>query len=410
MNIPIVVAAYNRPASLKRLLESLSKADYQSKSNIHLIISIDYSGDTGCRDVAEEFEWAFGQKKVLVHPKRLGLREHIIRCGDIALDYDGVLILEDDLVVSPFFYRFAMASSDYYADKDYVAGISLYGYERNEFCDMPFSPIANGSDIYFMKAPSSWGEIFLKKHWIDFKKSYDNGIVLEETDFLPNWVKNNWPETSWKKLYFKHMISIDAFFVYPMQSYSSNMGEIGTHYFSDSSYLKTSLSLQKKDFRFINLEDTINVYDQFMEWYPHFIKRKEVINNNWNDIEIDIYASKPLKHIKKTKIITSRKVTESEGQVSLSIRPVQLNLLFNIVTKTDFHNSLNIAKIENVIDDSSPIREYFANCISPSIKRIFFRKGVDSIKKSIVYRTGYFLLWPMKIVLLLFPKLQGKIN
>ena len=56
-NIAIVVAAYNRPDSLKRLLCSLSNANYNGYKSIKLIVSVDFSGNDDCKNIANAFEW-----------------------------------------------------------------------------------------------------------------------------------------------------------------------------------------------------------------------------------------------------------------------------------------------------------------------------------------------------------------
>ena len=80
ISIPvIIVVAYNRPGSLKRLLDSLSRAVY-SLDNVSIIISIDHKeNDSRSLEVvaiANSFEWKFGHKTVL-------LRESISDCGSI---------------------------------------------------------------------------------------------------------------------------------------------------------------------------------------------------------------------------------------------------------------------------------------------------------------------------------------
>ena len=92
----IVVVTYNRPDSLMRLLGSLTKARYPV--GVPLIISID-GGDNREKQVvkiAEEFPWPHGKKEVICHEKNLGLRKHILSCGDLTERYDSVIVLEDD--------------------------------------------------------------------------------------------------------------------------------------------------------------------------------------------------------------------------------------------------------------------------------------------------------------------------
>jgi len=63
-SLAIVVNAYNRPASLARLLASLSAALVPEGVNLH--ISIDGSGDPEVKVLAETFEWTRGEKTI--HP------------------------------------------------------------------------------------------------------------------------------------------------------------------------------------------------------------------------------------------------------------------------------------------------------------------------------------------------------
>ena len=106
MKIPIVVVAYNRPNSLKRILNSVGDAYYPNNKEIELIISIDYSGENHCLNEANNFIRKYGKKTIINHSHNRGLRNHIIQCGDISLVNDGVIILEDDCFVSKDFYNY----------------------------------------------------------------------------------------------------------------------------------------------------------------------------------------------------------------------------------------------------------------------------------------------------------------
>ena len=68
----IVVAAYNRSDSLKRILSSLEKAHYPEK--VKLVISIDNNGaNQHVADAANAFNWKFGEKEVIFYSERQGL-------------------------------------------------------------------------------------------------------------------------------------------------------------------------------------------------------------------------------------------------------------------------------------------------------------------------------------------------
>ena len=67
---------------------------------------------------------------------------------------------------------------------------------------MPFEVIDDGYDTYFMKVPSSWGQLWTATHWEGFRSWYDKGQQITENDYLPDNVIA-WPETSWKKYFYK---------------------------------------------------------------------------------------------------------------------------------------------------------------------------------------------------------------
>ena len=122
--ITIVVVGYNRADAMDRVLHSLSRAQYDY-TDIRLVVSIDHSGNEEVVRAAEAFEWKYGEKEVIYRPERLGLRKHIISCGDMTEKYDTVMILEDDIYVSPDFYNYAMQTLEKYGDHPQIAGIAL---------------------------------------------------------------------------------------------------------------------------------------------------------------------------------------------------------------------------------------------------------------------------------------------
>src|SRR5690606_11898173 len=133
----IIVIGYNRPKSLQRLLTSLSKAHYP-EGNIRLVISLDNSGTLEPLRLAEAYDWPYGEKRVIHHEQRLGLRNHVLACGDLTEEYGDVLVLEDDLFVSPYFYEYTARALAFYENEPRVAGISLYSQQFNQTANLPF--------------------------------------------------------------------------------------------------------------------------------------------------------------------------------------------------------------------------------------------------------------------------------
>src|SRR6188768_3670403 len=92
-NPAIVVSAYNREQSLLRLLSSLEQGEYPN-SRVTLVISIDKGDNKDVIQAAEAFKWRHGEKRIIQHQQHLGLREHILSCGDLTKEYGNIILFE----------------------------------------------------------------------------------------------------------------------------------------------------------------------------------------------------------------------------------------------------------------------------------------------------------------------------
>jgi glycosyltransferase involved in cell wall biosynthesis len=260
-NIAVVIPTYNRPKALERLLFSVSNAIY--KSLPVLIISIDGGADERVVKIANAFNWK-GEKKIIKHQSNLGLKNHILSCGDLTATYDAVIILEDDLFVSRYYYDYTIQALHFYKNSPKVAGISLYQYQYNEYEDLPFSPLVDGYDSYFIQNASSWGQAWSKQQWAQFKNWYLKNDVWDPTDKrVPNAVLT-WPETSWKKFFIKYLLLTEQYFVYPRISLSTNFGDPGTNNGYKNNLHQVNLLIGEKQWQFASLNEGI-CYDAFFE-------------------------------------------------------------------------------------------------------------------------------------------------
>ena len=392
-NPTIVVLAYNRQNSLKNLLNSLSKAEYDD-IEVNVVISIDYSGHHDVYNLADSFDWKNGKKTIIKHEHNLGLREHVLYCGDLSLQYQSVIILEDDLLVSPSFYLYAKAALEVYKNDSNIAGISLYHHEHNESTELPFEVIDEGYDTYFVKAPSSWGQLWTSKQWESFKIWYDIGQQVTENDYLPDNVIA-WPETSWKKQFYKYLIENNTFFVYSKKSFTTNSGAIGEHHSEITGLHHSSLSIQKDNFKFPRIEDTINVYDQFFEICPDSINSIE--NFDLKDIEIDVFGTKPTHKI-KTKYMLSSKVCKMPIRAyKVTYYPINLNVLQGLkrIDKTQAELYLGLTQsFENSINPN--FIDLFVSLTDKKIKESIENEYLKQLIMTDIYRIGHRLVRVLK--------------
>lgn len=261
----IVAVGYNRPASMKRLLDSVCNAFYPV-DGIDLIISIDKSDICDeVKQVADSVEWKYGNKTVRTFGERQGLRKHVIQCGDLSEKYEAVIILEDDLIVSPSYYSYTYNAVNYYTD-DRIAGIALYSHGWNGYANTQFIPEKNEYDVFMGQFSITWGQCWTRKNWNSFKKWYS-----EHEDKLPNVNDklpigiSNWSKQSWGKYFISYMVETDKYYVIPYTSMTTNFAEIGQHNDrADSSHQVQLMLGVKKDYSFCEFEQAVK-YDVFFE-------------------------------------------------------------------------------------------------------------------------------------------------
>ena len=133
----------------------------------------------------------------------MGLRKHILACGDLSVEYGSVILLEDDLYVSPFFYEYTQQALSFYENDDIIAGISLYRQPYEETTYHPFEPLCDNSDVFFLQFPSSLGQAWTKKQWQLFKEYYDKDPDPSAVA-VPRKILH-WPKTSWKKFFCSYL-------------------------------------------------------------------------------------------------------------------------------------------------------------------------------------------------------------
>ena len=156
MKYAVVAVGYNRKTELTRLLKSLEMAQVDENLEVDLIISLDYSDkQKSLSEIGENTIWKNGEKIIKKSPERLGLRRHMIQCGDLTSKYDCVIVLEDDIVVAEGFMQYVVECVEKYKDEKKVAGISLYTHRINPGNGRSFEAQYNGMDVLALQYAQS---------------------------------------------------------------------------------------------------------------------------------------------------------------------------------------------------------------------------------------------------------------
>ncbi|WP_332733010.1 hypothetical protein [Flavihumibacter sp.] len=391
----IVAITFDRLNSLSRLLDSLLKANYNGHTNVRLIISIDGGGSKDVITHSNSFAWPFGDKIVIKHQKNLGLRNHVLSCGDLTSKWDEVIILEDDCIVGPEFYNFAVHALRFYNDDIRMAGISLYSYQVNEYAQLPFQPINNGYDNFFMQVPSSWGQAWTKFQWSRFKNYYKDNMVITDKDKLPETVKG-WPESSWKKYFYKYIVENDLYVVYPFHSHTSNFSELGTHVQYDTSFLQVPLRLfaPHGGYHFQEFSESLNKFDAYFEIDPKFLNLFGF--NIQENFGMDLYGLKQLNLFSYNYVFSIKDCNNPIKKYDGRMFPLIQNLIFELggdfisFAKSEDFSSVEINTKKKLLINT----QYFGFW---SGFKAGMSEGVLQVQHSNTYKLGTFLLKPFQI-------------
>lgn len=352
MNPTIVVVGYNRPEALKRLLLSLLDCRYPDCS-IRLIISIDAGGHSGVTSTAKAYDWPHGEKQVILQEAKLGLREHILRCGDLTERYGPVIMLEDDIGVSEWFYQYSVDVLSHFACDERIAGVSLYRYSTNVNCGYRFDPIDFGLGCFLMQVPQSWGQVWTADQWKRFRSWYSEEANLTKSLDIPANV-TGWPESSWLKYFTRYVVDTGRYFVYPTISHSTNYSDPGTHMLRGSNSYQVPLATGSlKLGAAVRFEDCAK-YDVYFELKSESLCR--LAPNLDACFEVDLYGYRDLSALPDDSLVlTVRRHRNAVKQYGMQLRPRELNVSMEVPG-----NVIGLVQKKDIdVKDSGSLRREF---------------------------------------------------
>ncbi len=169
---PIVLFVYNRPWHTQQTVETLQKNELSDRSDLFIYSDApkDEQSEEAVQKVRKYIHTIDGFKTVTIRigEKNLGLADSIIDgVSKVVNKYGRVIVLEDDLVTSPYFLRFMNDALNKYANNDNIASISGF-----------IEPIVGLPENFFLEKGSSWGWATWEKTWNSFEKDA-NRLLFE---------------------------------------------------------------------------------------------------------------------------------------------------------------------------------------------------------------------------------------
>jgi hypothetical protein len=160
---PVAVFAYRRAQHLLRAVSSLAANPQALATDLHIFCDGPKgSGDEievqAVRELARGFK-GFRSLTVAESPRNRGLAESIIAgVAQVVEAHGRVIVVEDDLVLSPHFLAFMNQALDCYADDARVA--SVHGYVLPVRAPLP--------ETFFLQGADCWGWATWRRAWRHF--------------------------------------------------------------------------------------------------------------------------------------------------------------------------------------------------------------------------------------------------
>ena len=172
---PILLFVYNRPEHTRRCIESLTRNALAADSTLY--IYADGSKDTTQQSAVDEVRSylrtisGFKTMNLIERKDNWGLARNIIDGVTTQVNrYGKVIVLEDDLVVAPYFLQFMNDALETYKDEPKVGHIQA--------CDFTQDPSL--PETFLIKWTGSWGWATWERAWKHFNP--DGKALLEELE------------------------------------------------------------------------------------------------------------------------------------------------------------------------------------------------------------------------------------
>lgn len=237
---PIVLFVYNRPEHTRRTLEALSANTGAEESELYVFADgpkpgapeEDLQRISAVRSLIQEKKWC-GKVHCRFSETNKGLSASVIDgVTEIVNQYGAVIVLEDDLVTSPFFLQFMNGSLEKYAEDERVACISGYIYPLRK--EVP--------ETFFLRGADCWGWATWKRAWKLFdpdgkklldsilsqnlREDFDFGNAYPYTQMLQDQVEGK--ISSWAIRWYASAYLAGKLCLYPGKSLVLNIGVDGS--------------------------------------------------------------------------------------------------------------------------------------------------------------------------------------
>ncbi|XP_057515548.1 uncharacterized protein LOC130797076 [Amaranthus tricolor] len=289
----IKVLAFNRLSSLSRCLNSLSSAHYFGDT-VNLHIFIDHFPNTTSFDLGQKietshnildfvdgFRWDFGQKLVHYRTVNMGLQAQWLEAWWPSSDDEFVFVVEDDLEVSPLYYKFikGLILTYYYNQSNFSPWIYGASLQRPRFVPGKHGNKINldsGTRLFLYQLVGTWGQVLFPRPWKEFRLWYDDHKAKGIKPVLEGMVTTGWykrmGERIWTPWFIKFIHARGYFNIYTNflheRALSVSHRDTGVNYGKTAGPDSQLLDENAHDINILEMQSLSN-----LQWYDFCFKQ-----------------------------------------------------------------------------------------------------------------------------------------
>jgi HEPN domain-containing protein len=276
MLAPIILFTYNRPKHTQQTVECLQRNKQAKDSD--LFIFSDGAKDKSVEESVQATRLylknivGFHSVQIVEREKNFGLANNIIDgISQIIYQYEKAIIVEDDLLTSPYFLQYMNEALTLYEKEDNV--VSVHGYVYPIKQKLP--------ETFFLRGADCWGWATWKRGWDVFNpnakellqkikddklgKIFDFNGTYPYVKMLEQQIQGK--VDSWAIRWYASAFLKNKFTLYPGKSlvdYNGNDGT-GTHCGIEENF-KTSLSERPIVLQKIEIKENKQMYNAFAHY------------------------------------------------------------------------------------------------------------------------------------------------
>ena len=278
---PVVLFAYNRLDHTIKCIEYL-KNNYLCEKTILFIVSDGPKNENDKKSVDEVRGYlhqvkGFKKVNIIERKKNYGLAHNIVSgITQIINHYGKIIVLEDDIITSPYFLIYMNNALNRYEKQFEVMSVSGY---------VPPIDVNSLPDYYFMPWFDCWGWGTWKDRWRLFEKKPKKFIKESNLSFIHRVNVNGSSPDMWSTLidnyrgkrntwaifYFASICKANGFVLYPKYPYAKNIGFDGSGENCDNGYIyEVDLNRDYKE----NLPINLSLDKEAMKAFSEFNRKR----------------------------------------------------------------------------------------------------------------------------------------